>query len=86
MPKTATALFLLATMAAAPAAFAQMGPGGGHDMAGPHGMMGGDEGGPMFQEFDANGDGVVTKEEFEAKSSANFNEADVHHKGAITFD
>ena len=80
MRKTATALFILTAMACAPAAYAQMGPGGHHGMGDP------DKGGPMFQEYDANGDGIVTKAEFEAKTAANFSEADVHHKGAITFE
>lgn len=82
MRKTATALFVFAAIAAAPIAFAQADPEGMHHM----GMGGHDDGGPMFHDYDANGDGVVTKEEFEARSAANFKDADVHHKGAITFD
>lgn len=80
MRKTATAVFIIAAIAGAPAAFAQMGPGGHH------GMGGHEEGGPMFQDYDTNGDKVVSKEEFEAKSAVNFKEADVGHKGAITFE
>jgi hypothetical protein len=72
------AAFVSAPMAFASSAFADDEGGHGmrmHEMGGPgHDMGMGDEHGPM------------TRAEFEAKSSANFKDADVHHKGAITFD
>ncbi len=69
-----TAMALVMT---APVAMAEDGQGGGGHHGGPHK-------GKMFEKADANGDGAVTAEEFDAFHGKVFEKMDVNGDGLIT--
>ncbi len=46
----------------------------------------GDRGGMFFKEMDTNGDGAISKKEFDAFHEARFKEMDLNHDGKITKD
>jgi Ca2+-binding EF-hand superfamily protein len=46
----------------------------------------GEHGGKFFQEMDKNGDGAISKKEFDAFHNAHFKEMDANHDGKITQD
>ncbi len=75
-----TALFFGLGLAATAAA---QGPGGGGMGGGPGAGPGGGPGGFMLQQFDSNGDGKVTEDEFRAGHDQMFNAMDTNHDGVV---
>jgi hypothetical protein len=76
MMKTTLTAGLLLAIAAAPIVAQEMGGPGGPD----------EDSRPMFEQFDADGDGSVTMEEVEAQRGARFAETDTNGDGAVSLE